>query len=113
MSADLGALQRELSAISTLARQNPKDKHYAYQHKILQLLLREKTAVLANAQLTTQLTQSQNELSRAKREGREMEAKWERETSAARRETQAARQEADALRAEVQQWRSQAEEAEM
>jgi predicted nucleic acid-binding Zn-ribbon protein len=113
MSADLAALQRELSAISTLAKQNPKDKHYAYQHKILQLLLREKTATLANTQLTAQLTQSQNELSRTKRDSREMEDKWEREISAARREMQEARQETDRLRAEAKQWRSQAEEAEM
>lgn len=51
---DLKAIQQQIDTLANLRHTNP-DKTLAYQHKILQLLLVEKTTRLMNDQLTGQL----------------------------------------------------------
>lgn len=74
-------LDRISELIDKLARIKPasKDKTAAYQHKLLQLLLQEKTTRLMNEKLSAQLSQLSAERDQAAKKASEAEGRLESE----------------------------------
>ena len=51
---DLQTIAEQIDRLASAKTANPQDKIVAYHHKILQLLLQDKTTALANQTLTSQ-----------------------------------------------------------
>jgi len=76
---ELTALQQHIDTLANIKHTN-SDKVHAYQHKMLQLLLQEKTTRGMNEQLCKQLDELEKENNRLRREVGDERRKWESES---------------------------------